>query len=178
MIGEGNTDAKVFDSIAYTGVSLASDNDMLPDSQQGFAPVVRGIARSDAEVTVYQNGNSIYKTSVPPGPFEIDDIYPTGSAGNLNVTVKESDGSEQNFVVPFASLAVLQREHQLTYSLVAGTTRSDGDAKNALDFIQSDAAWGLSNALTFYGGITQAQDIYPAMRWGLARISGISARCR
>ncbi|MBF3313887.1 fimbria/pilus outer membrane usher protein, partial [Leptospira borgpetersenii serovar Hardjo-bovis] len=73
MIGEGNTGAKVFDSVAYTGVSLASDNDMLPDSQQGFAPVVRGIARSDAEVTVYQNGNSIYKTSVPPGPFEIDD---------------------------------------------------------------------------------------------------------
>lgn len=167
MIGEGNTDAKVFDSVAYTGVSLASDNDMLPDSQQGFAPVVRGIARSDAEVTVYQNGNSIYKTSVPPGPFEIDDIYPTGSAGNLNVTVKESDGSEQNFVVPFASLAVLQREHQLTYSLVAGTTRNDGDAKNALDFIQSDAAWGLSNALTFYGGITQAQDIYSSYALGI-----------
>ncbi len=83
------------------------------------------------------------------------------------MTVKESDGSEQNFVVPFASLAVLQRQHQLTYSLVAGTTRSDGDAKNALDFIQSDAAWGLSNALTFYGGIAQAQDIYSSYALGI-----------
>lgn len=115
---------------------------MRPDSQQGFAPIVRGIARSDAEVTVYQNGNSIYKTSVPPGPFEIDDIYPTGSAGNLNVTVKESDGSEQSFVVPFASLAVLQREKQLSYSLFAGQTRGDGEAMGSLDFIQSAAAWG------------------------------------
>ncbi|ELY4158352.1 fimbrial biogenesis outer membrane usher protein [Cronobacter turicensis] len=160
VIGEGNSDAKMFDSVAYTGVSLASDDDMLPDSQQGFAPVVRGIARSDAEVTVYQNGNSIYRTSVPPGPFEIDDIYPTGSAGNLDVTVKESDGSEQSFVVPFASLAVLQREDQFTYSLFAGKTRSSGNESGAVDFIQSTAAWGVSNALTVYGGMTQAQDVY------------------
>ncbi|EOD8413721.1 fimbria/pilus outer membrane usher protein [Cronobacter turicensis] len=166
VIGEGNTDAKIFDSVAYTGVSLASDNDMLPDSQQGFAPVVRGIARSDAEVTVYQNGNSIYRTSVSPGPFEIDDIYPTGSAGNLDVTVKESDGSEQSFVVPFASLAVLQREDQLTWSLAAGKTRSDRDNSSSLDFIQSAAAWGISNALTLYGGLTQAQDAYTSYALG------------
>ncbi|CCJ95724.1 fimbria/pilus outer membrane usher protein [Cronobacter malonaticus] len=172
VIGEGNTDAKIFDSVAYTGVSLASDNDMRPDSQQGFAPIVRGIARSDAEVTVYQNGNSIYKTSVPPGPFEIDDIYPTGSAGNLNVTVKESDGSEQSFVVPFASLAVLQREKQLSYSLFAGQTRGDGEAMGSLDFIQSAAAWGVSNALTIYGGVTNAQDAYSSVALGVGMNMG------
>jgi outer membrane usher protein len=40
------------------------------------------------------------------------------------VTVKESDGSEQSFVVPFASLAILQREGQIDYALSSGKTRS------------------------------------------------------
>ncbi|MDP1288243.1 fimbria/pilus outer membrane usher protein, partial [Klebsiella pneumoniae] len=76
-------------------------------------PVIKGIARTTADVTVYQNGYSIYKTTVSPGAFEINDLYPTGSAGDLYVTVKESDGGEQSFVVPFASLAILQREGQI-----------------------------------------------------------------
>ncbi len=33
----------------------------------GFAPVIKGIARTTADVTVYQNGYSIYKTTVSRG---------------------------------------------------------------------------------------------------------------
>ena len=44
------------------GALLASDDEMLPDSQRGFAPVVRGIAKSNAEVSIEQNGYVIYRT--------------------------------------------------------------------------------------------------------------------
>ncbi len=104
------------------GVQLTSDEEMLPDSQRGFAPVIRGIAKSNAEVTVEQNNYVIYRTFVQPGAFEINDLYPTSNSGDLTVTIKESDGSEQKFVQPFSSVALLQREGHLKYSLSAGNT--------------------------------------------------------
>ena len=54
--GESNTRGEVFDSLQYRGVNLASDEEMLPYSQRGYAPVIRGIASSNAEVSVRQNG--------------------------------------------------------------------------------------------------------------------------
>ncbi|MBN0832316.1 fimbria/pilus outer membrane usher protein, partial [Pseudomonas aeruginosa] len=119
--------------------------EMLPDSLHGFAPTIRGIARTTAEVSVYQNGYSIYKTTVAPGAFEINDLYATGSAGDLYVNIKESDGSEQNFVVPFASLAILQREGQLDYALSSGRTRSGSSDDKEYNFIQSSLAYGATS---------------------------------
>ncbi|WP_250552385.1 fimbria/pilus outer membrane usher protein, partial [Escherichia coli] len=53
-----------FDSVQMTGIKLETDTSMLPDSEQGFAPVVRGIANSDAQVVIKQNGYVIYQTWV------------------------------------------------------------------------------------------------------------------
>ncbi len=47
----------------------------LPDSLKGFAPVVRGIAKSNAQITIKQNGYAIYQTYVSPGAFEISDTF-------------------------------------------------------------------------------------------------------
>jgi outer membrane usher protein len=73
---------------------------MLPDSQKGFAPVIHGIARGTAQVSVKQNGYEIYQSTVPPGPFTINDLYAAGNGGDLQVTIKEADGSSQVFTVP------------------------------------------------------------------------------
>lgn len=82
---------------------------MQPNSQRGYAPTIRGIARSNAQVIVRQNGYIAYQTAVSPGEFEINDMFPTGSNGDYDVTVKEADGSEQHFIVPYSSLPILQR---------------------------------------------------------------------
>ncbi|KYF17681.1 hypothetical protein AIZ04_25550, partial [Salmonella enterica subsp. enterica serovar Typhimurium] len=76
---------ELFDSTQFRGVQLASDDRMLPDSERGFAPVVRGVANSNAKVRISQNGLTIYETTVAPGAFEIDDLYPTGYGGDLIV---------------------------------------------------------------------------------------------
>lgn len=88
---------------AVRGVRLYTDNDMLPDSLNGFAPVVRGIAKSNAVVTIRQNGYIIYQSAVPQGPFALTDLNTTSSGGDLDVTIKEEDGSEQHFTQPYAS---------------------------------------------------------------------------
>ncbi|MCT4706575.1 fimbrial biogenesis outer membrane usher protein [Enterobacteriaceae bacterium H16N7] len=160
MLGQGTTQGGIFDSIGFTGLQMYTDNDMKPDSMQGFAPVVRGVARSNAEVTVYQNGHSIYKTTVPPGPFEFTDMYPTGSSGDLRVVVKESDGSQTSFIIPYATLPVLQREGQVQYGFVAGKTREEGSKNKDFNFVQGSAAWGVGNGVTLYGGYIQAEDKY------------------
>lgn len=68
---------------------------MLPYSLRGFAPRVSGIAATNARVSVSQNGNVVYQTYVALGPFSIDDLYQTGQAGDLTVTVTEADGTVQ-----------------------------------------------------------------------------------
>ncbi|XPE64182.1 fimbria/pilus outer membrane usher protein [Shigella flexneri] len=64
------------DSVSFRGVQLASVN-MLPDSLKRFAPVVRGIAKSNAQITIKQNGYTIYQTYVWPGAVEISNLYST-----------------------------------------------------------------------------------------------------
>lgn len=48
-----------------------------------------------------QNGHEIYQTTVAPGPFEINDLYPTSYSGDLDVTVTEANGAVSRFSVPF-----------------------------------------------------------------------------
>ncbi|KLG22407.1 fimbrial assembly protein [Enterobacter roggenkampii] len=151
-VGDSNAPSDMFDSVPFRGAQLASDDDMLPDSLRGYAPVVRGIARTNAQVIIKQNGYTIYQSYVSPGAFEITDMYPTGSSGDLDVTIKEADGSEQHQTVAFASLPVLQREGRVKFSLTSGQYRPyDGDIDKEM-FTQATAIYGLSAGFTVYGG--------------------------
>lgn len=82
-MGDGNTGSDIFDGVGFRGVRLYSSDNMYPDSQQGFAPTVRGIARTAAQLTIRQNGFIIYQSYVSPGAFEITDLHPTSSNGDL-----------------------------------------------------------------------------------------------
>ncbi|MBL5885723.1 fimbrial biogenesis outer membrane usher protein [Lelliottia amnigena] len=150
--GDTTTAANVFDSIPFRGAQLASDDDMLPESLRGYAPIVRGIARSNAQVTIRQNGYVIYQAYVSPGSFEITDMFPTGGSGDLNVTIKESDGSEQLLVIPFASLPVLQREGRLKYSATTGVYRSYDNSVDKTPLSEGSLIYGLPAGFTIYGG--------------------------
>ncbi|WP_142513583.1 fimbria/pilus outer membrane usher protein, partial [Klebsiella huaxiensis] len=76
LLGESTTDGDLFDAFSFRGVRLATDDSMYPDTQRGFAPLVKGSAFSNARVSIRQNGSLIYQTFVPPGAFVIDDLYP------------------------------------------------------------------------------------------------------
>jgi outer membrane usher protein len=174
-LGDSSSPSDVFDSLPFRGGQLASDDEMLPDSQKGYAPVVRGIARTNAQVVVRQNGYIIYQTYVAPGAFEITDMYPTGGAGDLNVAVKEADGSEQDFVVPFASVPVLQREGRLKYSLTGGQYRPSDSGVDKKNLLQGTAIYGLPDGFTLYGGIQQSSP-YQAYAVGVGKnMGGIGA---
>jgi outer membrane usher protein len=164
-LGDAFTDGAVFDSFGFRGVSLASDDRMRPDSQQGYAPVVRGIARTNARVRITQNGNLLLETTVAPGPFEISDLYPTGYGGDLLVTVIEADGRQESFTVTYAALVQLLRPGTTRFSLAAGELDLDGRGGSGSGnwFVQGAVQQGLSNGLTAYAGAAAAPGYVSAL---------------
>ena len=172
-MGDANTSGEIFDTQSFRGAHLASDDRMLPNALRGYAPVVRGVARTNARITIRQAGNVVHEATVAPGAFVIDDLYATGYGGDLNVTVAEADGSEQRFVVPYAAVSQLLRPGTLRYSATLGNTRNTYLGEQAR-FLQGTLQYGLSNSLTGYGGM-QASSHYLSLLGGVAFGSPIGA---
>lgn len=176
LLGQGNTGGELFDSVGFTGLRLATDERMLPDSLRGYAPVVRGIAESTAVVTIRQNGSIIHESTVPPGPFAIDDLYPTSFGGDLEVSVTEADGRVQRFVANFSAVPQALRVGASRYSFTAGELRDNGaaSASASLRFAEGTYARGLSNRFTVLGGVQLGED-YRAVLAGGAITTPIGA---
>ncbi|EFL7371830.1 fimbrial biogenesis outer membrane usher protein [Escherichia coli] len=170
-VGDSYTDGDIFDSVNFRGLKINSTEAMLPDSQHGFAPVIHGIARGTAQVSVKQNGYDVYQTTVPPGPFTIDDINSAANGGDLQVTIKEADGSIQTLYVPYSSVPVLQRAGYTRYALAMGEYRSGNNLQSSPKFIQGSLMHGLEGNWTPYGGMQIAED-YQAFNLGIGKESG------
>jgi outer membrane usher protein len=171
--GQSYTDGDLFDSVGFSGVKLASDDRMLPDSQRSYAPTIRGVAATNAKVTVKQGSNVLFETTVEPGPFKLDDLYNTGYAGDLTVVVTEADGSSHSFVVPYASIPQLLRPGTARFSVTVGALRDSVLEQSPL-FAQLTYRRGLSNSLTVYGGVTGAEQ-YQAVLAGIALSTVVGA---
>lgn len=173
VVGENNTSGQMFSSLPFTGGQLSSDERMLPESQRGYAPDIRGVAKTNAKVTVKQLGSIIYETTVTPGAFVINDLYPAGYGGDLEVTIQEADGSTQQYTIAYASVAQLLRPGSQRYSLTAGKLRDAGVDGDPM-FYEATYMRGLNNIFTGYGG-AQVSENYQAYQLGLATGSLLGA---
>lgn len=171
-LGDSYTNGDIFDGINFRGAQLATDDNMLPDSQKGFVPVIHGIARGTAQVSIKQNGYEVYHSTVPPGPFSITDLYAAGNGGDLLVTIKEADGSSQSFTLPYSSVPFLQREGYTRYTLTGGEYRSGNNQQEKAKFFQSTALRGLPVGWTLFGG-TQLAERYRAFNLGIGKDMGM-----
>lgn len=169
MLGDTWTASDVFDSTQIRGARLYTDDDMLPASLNGFAPVVRGVARSNATVIIKQNGYVIYQSAVPQGAFALSDLNTTSSGGDLDVTIKEEDGSEQHFTQPYASLAILKREGQTDVDVSIGELRDQSNFTP--DVLQAQVLHGFPAGITLYGGVQAAED-YASAALGMGKDMG------
>ncbi len=162
-VGESSTAGDLFESVSYTGVNLRTDSRMLPEVFGSYAPVVRGVAQTNARVTIRQAGRVVFETTVAPGPFEIDDLGNTSGAGDLEVEVTEADGRVETFVVPFASVPQLLRQGQQRTSLTVGQLRNA--AIDSPAFVEATLRRGVGSGFTAFGGATIA-DGYSAIILG------------
>ncbi|PIJ45141.1 outer membrane usher protein [Serratia sp. OPWLW2] len=166
-VGEDYLDSGLFDSFRFGGVSLRSDDNMLPPNLRGYAPEVTGVAKSNAKVTISQQGRVLYETTVAAGPFRIQDLNDAVS-GDLDVRVEEQDGSVQEFKMNTASIPYLTRPGSVRYKLAAGKPSDMDHRYRGPLFGTGEFSWGISNGWSLYGGALLGGD-YNALAMGIGR---------
>ena len=172
ILGDSFTDADLFTSVPVRGIRIASDDRMKPINDTGYAPVVRGMANSNARVTVRQNGFIISDTTVAPGAFEIRDIAPASYNGDLEVTITEADGKQYTYTVLFSAIPRSLREGADRYTFSLGQVRQLSNTQPMLGQITYQR--GMSNLVTINSGLT-ASEGYTSMEVGSVFNTGAGA---
>jgi outer membrane usher protein FimD/PapC len=150
-LGEDYLNSSLFDSFRYTGASLVSDDNMLPPNLRGYAPEVTGVAKTNAKVTVSQQGRVLYETQVPAGPFRIQDLN-SATTGKLDVRIQEQDGSVRSFQVDTANVPYLTRPGLVRYKIAAGKPSDYRHNREGQVFSGGEFSWGVSNGWSLFGG--------------------------
>lgn len=174
IVGESYTTGETFDSVNVRGVRLYSDSRMLPSALASYAPTIRGVANSNAKVTVTQGGYKIYEATVPPGAFAIDDISPSGFGSELVVTIEEADGSKRTFTQPFSSVIQMQRPGVGRWDISAGRVIDDS-LSDEPNMAQASFYYGFNNLLTGYSGVQVTDNHYAAALLGIGINTDIGA---
>jgi outer membrane usher protein len=123
-LGDVSSNSPIIGSTPIRGVRLSSEENMLPDDERSFRPVIKGVARTNARVRISQNNTVFFEQTVPPGPFEFDDINPISSVGNLTVVIAEADGTQQTFTVPYSAGMGKLNPGSYRYSIATGLYRN------------------------------------------------------
>ncbi|EPG2415867.1 fimbria/pilus outer membrane usher protein [Stenotrophomonas maltophilia] len=163
-LGDAATNGDMFDAVSFRGVNISTDPRMLPDSARQYAPIVRGVAQTNARVVIRQRGYVVHESTVAPGPFEIDDLDGAGSSGDLEVEVTETDGRVERFTLPFTAMPQLLRQGQRRFSVTVGQLRDPSTGQAG--FVEATLRSGLGNQFTGYAGLTAANDYRAAVVGG------------
>ncbi|EFY5236024.1 fimbria/pilus outer membrane usher protein [Shigella flexneri] len=166
-LGENYVSSTLFESWRYTGGVVESDENMLPPRLRGYAPEIIGVAKSNARVTVTQQGRVIYDSTVPAGPFRIQSLNNT-IRGQLDVKVTEQNGEVQSFSVNTASVPYLTRPGRVRYQVVIGRPTNWDHKVEGDTFVAGEMSWGISNAWSAYGGTILSRG-YKSFALGLGR---------
>jgi outer membrane usher protein FimD/PapC len=152
--GQINLYNPVLAGAQITGVQVLNEQALQVEGQNA---VIEGIANSQAQVEVRQNGSLIYSTVVPAGPFALNNVRRLNTRSDVEVTIKEEDGSQRNFTVPAAMLGIGLPAPG--FSLAAGSVRRVGNEKGDDPWVISGGWSGALNPqVLISGGMTGAAD--------------------
>ncbi|TBX30218.1 fimbria/pilus outer membrane usher protein, partial [Rahnella victoriana] len=142
---------------------------MLPPSLRGYAPQVTGIAKTNAKVSISQNGRVIYQTNVSPGPFVVQDLT-EAVQGALDVKIEEENGSVTTYQVTTATIPFLTRKGQVRFKTATGkpTTGSNNHVLQP-GFYSGEMSWGALNDFSLYGGVITTTGNYQAQALGVGQ---------
>ena len=146
-MGEISSQSPIVGSVPLRGLRMASEEGLMGEDERSYRPVVRGVARTNARVRVQQNGAVFFEQTVPPGPYELNDLNPPSGVGNLTVTLTEADGSVENFLVPYSLSAGKLNPGSARYSLSAGNFRNANGVSDTT-VVQAYMRYGLSGFAT------------------------------
>lgn len=130
--GQINLDNPMLGGAQVTGAQLMTESALAASSS---GAQVSGLARTQAQVEVFQDGVLVHSTLVPAGPFVISDVRRLNSRSDLEVVVTEADGTQERFPVPVALTGDLE--------LTSGFTLGVGQLRN-IGLSVANAPWLLN----------------------------------
>lgn len=174
VMGQTYLNSDIFDTFRFSGMSLTSDERMLPPSLRGYAPQISGIAKTHAQVTVSQNGRILWQSQVPAGPFIVPGLSET-IRGNLDVTVREDNGQVHTWQVNTASVPFLTRKGNVRFKSAVGKPLVYAGSSHTVEplFATGEMIWGAFNNTSLYGGFIASDGHYRALALGLGENMGI-----
>ncbi|MCA2027415.1 fimbrial biogenesis usher protein, partial [Enterobacter sp. K16B] len=142
------------------GVQMMPDNALVPLAGTGVE--VSGIARNpQARVDIRQGGQLIYSTLVPAGPFNLDDVPLSNLNTDLNVTVTETDGSENRFTVAASTFRSSHVGRAPGFSLAAGRVENDMESRLEKPWVVSaNNGWSINRRMNVVAGMLMADNHY------------------
>lgn len=171
-----NSSGYMTESVPLRGISLGTRQNMSLENQFNYAPVIRGVARTNARLVVRQRGNIIYSTTLTPGPFAIDDLYAAQVGADLEVSVEESDGQVQVFRVPYTVVPGMIRPGAMRYNIAAGQYRTQDNSVDTPWVSTGNLEYGFEH-LTLNGtylASTDYQSLAAGAAWNIGRIGAFS----
>lgn len=170
--GQINIASTLFSGASISGIQLIPDNALTASGSSGVS--VQGIAQgAQARVEVRQAGTLVYSTLVPMGPFTLENVPITSVNTALDVTVKETDGSEHHFIVPAEALHPNQLGGPQGFSIAAGQVRDVDTAKDLPYLLTLSSGWQVNPSVNTSAGVMLATH-YQAMG-GTIDVSPLSA---
>ncbi|MFU0921329.1 fimbrial biogenesis usher protein [Kluyvera sichuanensis] len=157
QMGQFNITNTPFSGSKITGVQLTPEDNLFGNNGSGVT--VSGIAQtSQARVEIRQSGRLIYSTLVPAGPFSLQDIPVTSVNTDLDVTVKETDGSRTHFILPANSFRTGELSTAEGLSFAAGKYQAtDGESNEPMLATLSDS-WNITPKINVGVGSMLAED--------------------
>jgi outer membrane usher protein FimD/PapC len=124
QVGQINTTGTLLSGISLTGAQLSPEDALIDDGASGVT--VTGIARSaQARVDVRQGGRLVYSTLVPAGAFSLTDVPIVSLNADLDITVTETDGSQNHFTLPAQAISGYRLNSPSGLTMAAGRYRDD-----------------------------------------------------
>lgn len=162
--GEKPTNGDILPSFQILGLNLETDTQMLADSYNTYHPIVNGVADTNAQIIIMQNGHQIYKTNVTPGPFELKDVLTSDYSNDLELIIKEANGNVKTRTIPVAHPPLILTKGQVRYSASVGRI-SGSEYKTHPMVLMGTWRQGLTSNYTYFTGI-QATESYKAFAIG------------
>ncbi|HET7731921.1 MAG TPA: fimbria/pilus outer membrane usher protein [Usitatibacter sp.] len=140
--------------VYFGGVRFGTNFALTPGFVSQPLPAVTGLSAAPSTVELYVNDVLRQTSSVPPGPFVIDNFPTVTGNGEARLVVRDLLGRETVIVQSFFSSAQMLARGLTDWSAEAGTVREDlGVRSNEYGEAFAAGTWrhGFSNTLTVEG---------------------------
>lgn len=154
--GNISSQTPLMSGVRIKGLSLYSEEGLIPPAERTYNPSIKGVARTNARVQARQNGVLFLERNVPPGAFEFGNIRPPNSVGDIEIVITEADGTQQVSAVPYANVLAKLKPGTYRYIFNAGHY-SDGLGNDKL-LVQANLRYGLSAGITAAFDLLQSQE--------------------